>query len=262
MFPANHSGSWLRPLQSMIINWQRRRRKQKINAFISKVFRELHSTVCYGPFKGMKYIKKAYSSALIPKILGIYERELHPVIEHIISAGYQNIADIGCAEGYYAVGFAYRNRDRPDFHVYAYDTNKDALQHLKKLSALNSVSHKITLGHYCGHHDLGLFRDKKTLIFCDIEGDELALLDPAKAPSLIHYDLLVEIHDGGDEAGIIKARLTERFKQTHAIQLIKYTSRTIKDAAAITCTNDAAFKQLAVTEGRRIGLEWMWMKRY
>jgi hypothetical protein len=259
MSPANLPGIWLRSLQSEIIKWQRRRRKKWINAFISKVFRELHATVCQGPFKGMKYIKKSYSSALIPKILGVYERELHPVIEQIISAEYQNIVDIGCAEGYYAVGFAFRCRD---VQVYAYDTNKEALQDLRKLSALNSVSHKITVGDYCGYQDFELFRDKKTLIFCDIEGDELALLDPAQAPALSQYDLLVEVHDGGIETGIIKAHLTDRFSKTHFIQLIKYTSRTLEDAAAITCTTNAALKQLAVAEGRKIGLEWMWMKRH
>ena len=144
MSPTNHSAKLLRPLQSAIRRLMRYLHKQKVKAFISKVFRELHSTVCHGPFKGMKYIKKSNSSALLPKLLGTYEQELHQVIEQIISEEYQNIADIGCAEGYYAVGFAYKSRNRPGFQVYAYDINKDALQNLTKLSSLNSVSDKIT----------------------------------------------------------------------------------------------------------------------
>ncbi len=254
-------GIWLRFFRSIVRRQRRNYRKKKVKAFISKVFKKLDSTVCYGPFKGMKYIKRSYSSALLPKLLGTYERELHKVIEQIISTGYQNIVDIGCAEGYYAVGFACKCRNTAGFHVYAYDINKDALQNLMELSALNSVSDKITIGERFGYNDFELFKDKRTLIFCDIEGDELTLLDPAKAHSLLNYDLLVEIHDGNDEAGIIKTRLTNRFKQTHLIQLIKYTSRSVKDAAAITYTTDEWLKYIAVNEGRKIGLAWMWMKR-
>jgi hypothetical protein len=33
-----------------------------------------------GPFRGMKYISEAQGSVLIPKLLGIYEKELQPVI--------------------------------------------------------------------------------------------------------------------------------------------------------------------------------------
>lgn len=260
MLSANNSGIWL-PLRTVIKRLKRHYRKQRTRAFVSKVFRELRSTVCHGPFKGMKYIKKSNSSALIPKILGTYEQELHKVIEHIISEDYENIVDIGCAEGYYAVGFAYKGRNKPAFHVYAYDTNKDALQNLAKLSSLNQVSDKITIAEYCTYNDFELFRGKKTLIFCDIEGDELTLLDPVKAPSLKQYDLLVEVHDGSDEAGIIKTLLTDRFKQTHLIQLIKYTSRSIKDATAISCTTNTDLKWLAVHEGRKKGLAWMWMKQ-
>ena len=235
--------------------------RKTAQVFISRVFRELNSTVYDGPFKGMKYIKKSNGSSLMPKILGTYERELHPVIGQIISAEYQNIVDIGCAEGYYAVGFAYTCRNKPDFHVYAFDTNKDALQNLMKLSALNSVADKITIAERCDYCDFELFKDKRTLIFCDIEGDELTLLDPSRAPSLAQYDLLVEIHDSGHEAGIIKTRLRERFQQTHLLQLIKYTSRSIQEADAITCTTKVQFKRLALTEGRKKGLEWMWIKR-
>lgn len=248
--------------KSMLINKLiRYYRKKRLNAFVSKVFKKQNSTVCYGPFKGMKYIKRSYGSGLIPKLLGTYEQELHEVIDQIISTGYQNIVDIGCAEGYYAVGFAWKCRNKTDFRVYAYDINEDALQSLKTLSALNSVSDKIIPGACCGHNDFERFKDKKTLIFCDIEGDELSLLDPAKAPSLINYDLLVEIHDSGNEAGIIKTQLKHRFKQTHLIQLIKYTSRSISDAAAITYTANVRHKQFAVNEGRKKGLEWMWIKR-
>src|SRR6478672_6897407 len=65
--------------------------------------------VQHGPFKGMKYPGvNSVGSALIPKLLGSYERELHPLIDSICAGQYDQVVDIGCAEGYYAVGLAMR----------------------------------------------------------------------------------------------------------------------------------------------------------
>jgi hypothetical protein len=253
---------WIKSQRGILKKWRRDCRRKRFNAFTIKVFRELNSTVCFGPFKGMKYIQKSNSSALLPKILGTYEKELHKMIEQIIDEEYQNIIDIGCAEGYYAVGFAYRSGHKPDFHIYAYDTNEKALQNLVMLSMLNSVTDKITSAKHFDYADFELFTGKKTLIFCDIEGGELSLLDPSKAPSLLSYDLLVEIHDGGDASDIIKSQLTHSFQQTHLIQLIKFTSRSLKDAVAINFSRNVNFKAMAVNEGRKLGLEWMWLKRF
>ena len=60
-----------------------------------------------GPFKGMRYGDFSYNSALIPKLLGTYEADLHGWVGEAVAAGYDAVINIGCAEGYYAVGFAY-----------------------------------------------------------------------------------------------------------------------------------------------------------
>lgn len=261
MMPANQLGALLRApiptIQKMIRSYHKKRR----SLYVLALFAELDSCIYAGPFKGMKYIQQSNSSALIPKIFGTYERELHQVIDQIIAGDYQHIVDIGCAEGYYAVGFAWKGRHKPDFHVYAYDINKNALQNLKKLSALNSVTHKITYRTLFEHNDFELFRNKRTLIFCDIEGAEGSLLDPAKAPSLLDYDLLVEIHDGIDRAGPIRTQLTQRFGQTHTIQVFEFAGRSLKDAAIIPFRISKRLQAFSVNEGRRVGLAWMWIKR-
>jgi len=41
------------------------------------------------------------------KLLGFYEQPLQPYIEQVIQTGYPTIINIGCAEGYYAVGLAH-----------------------------------------------------------------------------------------------------------------------------------------------------------
>ena len=82
-------------------------------------------TVRNGPFRGMRYPERAsVGSALVPKLLGSYERELQPVLEDILAREHSEIVDIGCAEGYYAVGLALR---LPAARVFAYDTNVMAI---------------------------------------------------------------------------------------------------------------------------------------
>jgi hypothetical protein len=51
----------------------------------------------------------ALCSTFIPKIIGSYECELHPAIEEIIVNNYAEVWDVGCAEGYYAVGSGFKN---------------------------------------------------------------------------------------------------------------------------------------------------------
>jgi hypothetical protein len=96
-------------------------------------------TVKYGVFKGMKLLpgEESGSGSLIPKLLGAYEYELRPVLEKICHEHYTEIINVGCAEGYYAVGFAMRF---PDAKVFAYDIDKGALKLCEEMARLNKVS--------------------------------------------------------------------------------------------------------------------------
>ncbi len=67
-----------------------------------------------GPFKGMAYPVRAAEGARAARVLGAYEAGLEPVIETIIRRAYATVIDIGCAEGYYAVGLA-RRMPQPGF---------------------------------------------------------------------------------------------------------------------------------------------------
>lgn len=60
-----------------------------------------------GPFRGLQYIvAESICSALVPKLLGSYESELHETLERLLCNDYDLVLDIGCAEGFYAVGIA------------------------------------------------------------------------------------------------------------------------------------------------------------
>ena len=76
--------------------------------------------VAAGPFAGMSYPVQASEGGRAPRLLGAYEASLHPVIETVIARAYRQVLDIGCAEGYYAVGLA---RRIPDTIVHARDSD-------------------------------------------------------------------------------------------------------------------------------------------
>jgi len=64
--------------------------------YIFNLFKE--KKVLNGPFKGMQYPSlNSTGSALFPKLLGSYERELHYEIEDMFNKKFNKIIDIGCA---------------------------------------------------------------------------------------------------------------------------------------------------------------------
>jgi hypothetical protein len=220
------------------------------------VLEEFGWKVANGPFAGMPYITRSCGSRLAPKIVGCYEHELHSTIEQIIVGGYERIIDIGCAEGYYAVGLA-RKLGVP---VVAFDNNPNAHARLEELATLNGVDALIELRTICTPEDFNEFAGQRVCVICDIEGGEEALLDPDKSPALLGFDLLVEVHDGPDSTRIHDL-MAERFKNSHTLKTIAYEGRGPADAAAITWISNPELKLAAVDEQRAFGLEWLYIKR-
>lgn len=174
-------------------------------------------TVKSGPFVGMRYSEKtSISSALFPKLLGSYERELHAVIEAVCMNNYEVIIDVGCAEGYYAVGLALRAKDA---RIFAFDLNQKALELCAKTAEINGVLDRIVISSECTSHQLAkLTKGKRALIICDCDGCELGLFTNEIIPSLLDSDLIIETHDCYDMS--ITGILRSRFKNTHSIQVI------------------------------------------
>ncbi len=168
-----------------------------------------------GPFQGMLYAVAASEGGRAPRLLGAYEASLHPVIETVIARAYPQILDIGCAEGYYAVGLA---RRMPQTTVHARDLNPRARDLCAELAAANHVAGRLQIGAEVAHADFALCKAARTFILCDIEGGEAALLDPALAPDLALADILVEVHEAM-QPGLL-ATLTARFEPTHRITRI------------------------------------------
>jgi hypothetical protein len=173
------------------------------------------NTVFSGPFAGMDYAMEATEGALLPRLIGCYEAELHPVIAELPSATYEHIIDVGCAEGYYAVGLA---RLLPHCKVHAHDIATSAQKACRHLAEINAVADRVTVQGVFDGHALAQHRGRQTLVVCDIEGAEDELLDPVRYPAFAEVDLIVEVHECF-QPGLVQ-KLQDRFAPTHDIEWI------------------------------------------
>lgn len=218
---------------------------------------EQHGTVIMqGPLAGMDFLTHSAEGCHIAKLLGCYEQPLLPFIEQAINANYTTILNIGCAEGYYAVGMA---RRMPSTPMLAFDLNPKAREVCAALALKNAVSDRITIGTLFKPEDFAAYKGQKTLVLCDIEGAEGELLNMENAPALAGMDLIVESHEGLFP-GMTKT-LVNRFKNTHTITLIQDNGQRQLSNSPNWFRNLAHLDQLlAVWEWRSGPTPWLVMK--
>jgi SAM-dependent methyltransferase len=173
-------------------------------------------TVRHGPFRGMKYpANKSVGSVLVPKLLGSYERELHPLLERLRARNYTEIVDIGCAEGFYAVGLA---RMFPNAKIFAYDTSPEAIRLCRLMARENGVDNRLTMGAFCDATTLqNLALTHRALVVSDCEGYEKQLFTSETVRRLAAHDVLIEVHDMVDIE--ISNHLRAVFKETHQLEV-------------------------------------------
>ena len=165
-----------------------------------------------GPFAGMRLGQHSAEGCHAPKLLGCYEQALHPHFERFITRGFDAVLNIGCAEGYYAIGLA---RRMPGTEIFAHDLNEGAQLACRALAEANDVSDRITIGGLVRGEDFARFADRKTLVLVDIEGGEEALLDPVAFPALRQLTLIVECHE--ERRRGMTDLIATRFAPTHQV---------------------------------------------
>jgi hypothetical protein len=175
-----------------------------------------------GPFAGMEYVESSEGSQLA-RLLGTYESELHPHFEAILSEGVDCVIDVGCAEGYYAVGLA---RRQPELVVYAHDISEPARALCSELAAKNDVADRVIIGGEFKPADFQAHAGKRVLVLVDTEGAETDILQPDQAPALSGMNIIVETHDG-IRAGV-RAEIERRFSPTHDITVVHTDLKTAK----------------------------------
>jgi len=201
---------------------------------------------------------QSYGSALLPKLLGSYESELHPLLEGMLANEYTAIVDIGSAEGYYAVGLGLRFAHAG---IYAFDINPHARKLCHDLAKLNGLDGRVHIGGFCDQAALrSIPLGRKALIVSDCEGYEGILFTREIAEHLARHDLIVETHDFIDID--ISSRLRDVFSRTHHLRSIKSTDD-IEKAHTYRYSQlenyDAKTKRLILGERRPAIMEWLVM---
>ena len=216
-----------------------------------------HGTkVWQGPLAGLDFVAKSTEGCLVAKLLGCYEQPLFPFLEDVIASQYATLVNIGCSEGYYAVGLA---RRMPNTIVHAFDINPIAQDTCRLLAEKNGVVDRVQVGALFSPSDFAKYTGQHVLVFCDIEGAEQALLDPMATPALTGMDLIVESHECF-VPGITKT-LVERFQETHDITLVQDNGQRKLTNTPAWFNNLAHLDQLlAAWEWRSGPTPWLIMK--
>lgn len=230
-------------------------KKKTVIAETPSFFKSLQ--VLNGPFKGMKYPKlESVGGAIFPKLMGSYESEIQTVIEEFCKKEYSEIIDVGCAEGYYAVGVA-KFSDNPK--IFAFDTNPAAQGLCAEMAILNNVRDKIIIGSTLTPEMLKNFNfTKRGLIICDCEGYEDTLFNISNISNLKNCDLIIETHDCNNIE--ISTNLKELLGKSHNIQSI-YSIDDIQKALTYKYPQldglDLVEKKRLLQEWRKSIMEWL-----
>ena len=224
-----------------------------------KMVKALRFKVQAGPFKGLKYIIESEGSALGPKLLGTYEKELEEIMYEAMSKNLSRILDIGAAEGYYAVGLA---TFLPDAKVIAFEASSKGRSLLKQLAELNGVSSRLDLRGFCTTEEFVsvVAATPVDFVIMDIEGGEDALLTEETVAHLKSTTLLIEIHEFVVPG--IGAKLRELLGESHTIVEVAATARSLADVPGILLRLIIQAFRLTgrdyLDEMRPDGMSWMY----
>jgi hypothetical protein len=210
-----------------------------------------------GLFAGMRLSEKiAWGNGdFVTKLLGCYEQEIAPAIREAVARHPDVIINVGCAEGYYAVGLA---RLVPDVPVFAFDIYEPALGICRETAELNGVAHRITLGGRCSAEKIeSLVRAaERPFLVLDCEGAELELLLGCPVEALSRASLLVECHDFDNRA--ITPSLSQRFRASHAISRIEQGPRDPNQYPELRGWHEH-WRWLVMSESRPETMHWLFM---
>ena len=217
---------------------------QRIAELTADVLKRFGPVVQAGPFAGMKLPHSHGGSAYLPKLLGCYEQELADIKQR--SACCDQVYNIGCGEGYYAVGLAIAGRK-----VLALDTDPLA----RNACALNASANNADLLILGERWHPSLAFSPNAYILCDVEGAEGEILNPY-ANGMRSATLLVECHEFS-HTGIL-GELVRRFDGTHNHRVIGHAGRDPYQIPAIKDWSQLG-QALATLEGRPGPTPWLFL---
>jgi predicted O-methyltransferase YrrM len=242
------------PDQSMLFRVLRYLAQWRATLLANSYLRHNGAIVAAGLFEGMAYVAKSTEGALMPRLLGTYESELHEPLRSLLAVPPDQVIDVGCAEGYYAVGLA---RLLADTRIHAHDTDPAARIACARLAEANGVADRVTVGGPLEAADFETFGGARTLVILDVEGAEIDLLRPDLAPALKHMAIVVETHDVFRPGAL--AEIKARFEKTHVIEQIDEQPKQFAPPDWLRNLSQLD-KLLAVWEWRQQPTPWLVMR--
>ena len=184
------------------------------SSLLANSYKQEHGTKIFGgPFEGMEFLDEVSEGCYLPKLLGIYESEIHDYILSIVKKKPDVFINIGSAEGYYSVGL---KRLLPETDVFAFDVDLNAQNKCKILSEKNSV--KVSIEGEFTEDIMKEFKGKNIFLMCDIEGFEAELFNAENIKLFKDCDICMELHEYN---GIHNVKtLPKLFEKFHDIEII------------------------------------------
>ena len=226
--------------------------KTRVKALVAK------NGVLNGPFSGMRYGNRAHGSFLMPKLLGTYEMEVHSIVNDVIQNPPGIFIDVGCAEGYYAVGFALKC---PDAHVLAFDIAEEARELTKELALANGVEDRVEIrSEFRAEKVLPESLGNSSFLLCDTDGAESEIFQQETVPLFKNCRILVETHDGY-VAGVTD-KLLNFFRHTHEALVIDsncdYEIKSLKYQTPAFRETNRVLRGRFFEEGRPFPQKWIY----
>ena len=125
------------------------------------------------------------------------------------------------------------------------------------LARINGVRDGVRIGGECRPEGLGELPADGVVLLSDCEGAERELLDPQRAPRLLGWRILVELHDFIDPS--LTETVTGRFRATHDIALIEGRPRS-GDAFPELSFMSASQRSAVLSERRPEAMRWADMR--
>jgi hypothetical protein len=171
-------------------------------------------------------------------------------VKRAFTKQYKQVINIGCAEGYYAVGLAL---GLPDIPVFAFDIEAANREFCREMATINGVENRVFIRGECNSAELANIARENSLIVCDCEGCELELLHPNLARN---SDVMVELHDCVND--VITPTILGRFAETHDAHVMQKVNRDATDYPILKGLTPLQ-QRLALSEFRWGPLQWAFL---
>ena len=153
--------------------------------FGAELYDRFGGIVRYGPFKGMRLpATSSWSrSDMCPKLLGTYEAEVVETLAPLLADG-KTLADIGAADGYFAVGFLHAGLCE---RAIAFELNPEGRSRIGEMTSANGVADRLTIFGAADSTFPDVLRGtgldiRDCVVLIDVEGAEFSILEPRHSP--------------------------------------------------------------------------------